>query len=63
MEKSCWIFARKKAKELGAVKIRLGMIDDNKRLKKWYKKNGFSNIGYINYDGAPFTVGRMECIL
>lgn len=51
------------AKKLGAYKVVLGMIDDNKRLRKWYENNGFINIGYKKYDGAPFTVGIMECIL
>ena len=54
---------KKKAKELGAAKVQLGMIDDNKRLRKWYEENGFVNIGYIQYEGAPFIVGRMECQL
>ena len=35
------------------------MIDDNKRLRKRYENNGFINIGYKNYDGAPFTVGKV----
>ena len=56
-------FCKCKAKEFGACKIRLGMIDDNKRLKVWYEDNGFINVGYKNYAGAPYTVGRMECIL
>ena len=56
-------FCKEKAIELGATEIQLGMIDDNKRLRKWYEDNGFINIGYKNYEGAPFTVGKMECIL
>ena len=56
-------FCKEKAKQFGAVKILLGMIDDNKRLRKWYEENGFINIGYKNYDGAPYTVGRMEYTL
>ncbi len=56
-------FCKQKAKEFGASKVRLGMIDDNKRLRKWYEDNGFVNIGYKKYEGAPFTVGRMECTL
>jgi len=56
-------FCKEKAKELGANKIRFGMNDDNKRLKKWYEGNGFINIGYKKYDGAPFTVGKMECLI
>ena len=56
-------FCKRRAKALGAVKIRLGMIDDNKRLRKWYEDNGFVNVGYKKYPGAPFTVGKMECTL
>lgn len=56
-------FCKEKAKELGAVKIQLGMIDDNKRLKKWYEENGFTNIGYKRFVGAPFTAGFMECTI
>ena len=56
-------FCIQKAKELGSHKVRLGMIDDNKMLRKWYEDNGFLNIGYKNYDGAPFTVGKMEYVL
>ena len=56
-------FCKLKAKELGANKIRLGMIDDNKRLRKWYEENGFTNVGCKKYDNAPYTVGKMECVL
>jgi ribosomal protein S18 acetylase RimI-like enzyme len=56
-------FCKLKAKELGANKIRPGMIDNNKPLKKWYEDNGFKNIGYKKYEGSPYTVGKMECIL
>jgi len=56
-------FCKRRAKEFGAGKIRLGMIDDNKRLRKWYEDNGFVNVGYKKYEGAPFTVGKMECTL
>ena len=51
---------KQEAKKLGANKIRLGMIDDNRKLRKWYEDNGFINIGYKSYEGAPFTVGKME---
>ena len=56
-------YCKQRAKELGATKIRLGMIDDNKILKKLYEENGFVNIGYRKYEGSPFTVGKMECLL
>jgi len=54
---------KRKAVELGCTKITLGMIEDNKKLKDWYIKNGFINVGFKKYDKAPFTVGYMECSL
>ena len=56
-------FAKSKAKEFGATKISLGMIDDNKTLKNWYIANGFMNVGYKKFDKAPYIVGYMECVL
>lgn len=49
-----------KALELGADRITLGMIDDNQKLKNWYVKNGFINIGFKKFEKAPFMVGYME---
>jgi len=56
-------FCKDKANKGGVKEIHLGMIDDNTRLKNWYEKNGFENVELVNYDGAPFTVGYMKCIL
>ena len=56
-------FCKEKARERGGTRLQLGMIDDNARLRRWYEENGFVNIGYKRYEGAPFTVGRMECEL
>lgn len=61
--KALLTFCKEKAREMGADRIRLGMIDDNVRLRKWYEDNGFVNVGYKKYDNAPFTVGKMECML
>ena len=56
-------FCKKWATEQGAVEIRLGMIDNNKRLRKWYEAHGFVNTGYKQYEKAPFLVGYMRCVL
>jgi len=56
-------FCKQQALQLSARKLTLGMIDDNKRLRRWYEANGFVNCGYKVYAGAPFTVGKMECVL
>lgn len=53
-------FAKGKAIERGIPKVTLGMIDDNRTLRKWYERNGFANTGYKRYPKAPFVVGYME---
>ena len=56
-------FAKGKAKELGAGKLTLGMIDENIRLKNWYFANGFVLVETKVIPSLPFTVGYMECPL
>lgn len=53
-------FAKDMATEQNISNITLGMIDENKVLRKWYEKNGFVNVGYKKYPKAPFIVGYME---
>lgn len=53
-------YAKANAVEQNIHKVSLGMIDDNKKLKKWYEKNGFINVGYQQRPNAPFLVGYME---
>ncbi|HBL84383.1 MAG: hypothetical protein A2Y17_04855 [Clostridiales bacterium GWF2_38_85] len=56
-------FSKSKAKELGCQKIRLGMIDDNTKLKAWYESHGFKTIDLKKYDTVFYTVGTMELSL
>lgn len=53
-------FCVQKAKELGAKKIKLGMIEENARLKDWYKSYGFTHTGTKTFAHLPFTAGYME---
>ena len=53
-------FCIDKVKELGGIKITLGMIEENTRLKNWYIQNGFTHTGTKKFDGFPFTAGFME---
>ncbi len=53
-------FSKSKAKELGATKLCIGIIEENAKLKQWYCANGFFHTGTVNYDFLPFTVGFME---
>lgn len=52
--------AFKTAKELGCVKMNVGIVEENQKLRKWYEKWGFIHIGTKKYDWFPFTCGYLE---
>ena len=52
--------AFKVAKELDCIKINIGIVEENKALRKWYETLGFSHIGTRKFDFFPFTCGYME---
>jgi ribosomal protein S18 acetylase RimI-like enzyme len=52
--------ASRKARELGAVKVVIGIINDNSVLKNWYKAYGFVETEQKEYPFLPFVVCEME---
>lgn len=52
--------ALEKAKEQGCSKIEISIVEENKKLKAWYKKFGFKTTYIKKYDFFPFTCGYME---
>ncbi len=46
--------------EHGCTYVRLGMINDNNELRKWYEKKGFETVALKQYPNAPFITGYME---
>lgn len=48
------------AEKLGAKKINIGIVEENRVLRKWYEENGFVHIGTKKFDFFPFTCGYME---
>ena len=52
--------AFKKAKELGCNKMKIGIVEENTVLRKWYESKGFIHIGAEKFDFFPFTCGYME---
>lgn len=52
--------AFEKAKESNCKVIKISIVEENKQLKKWYKKYGFKTIYTKKYDFFPFTCGYME---
>ena len=49
-----------RARESGCTKINIGIVEENKVLRKWYEDNGFIHIGTKKFDFFPFTCGYME---
>lgn len=48
------------AKKLGRNKMKIGIVEENTVLRKWYESKGFIHIGTEKYDFFPFTCGYME---
>ena len=46
-----------------ADKIAISIVEENKKLKEWYIKFGFTPVYTRKYDFFPFTCGYMEKIL
>lgn len=52
--------AFEQAKSLGCSKMTLSIIEENKRMRKWYENRGFIHTGTEKLDFFPFTCGYME---
>lgn len=52
--------AFKVVKELGCVKVNIGIVEENRVLRKWYETFGFEHIGTQKFDFFPFICGYME---
>lgn len=48
------------AQELGCNKMKIGIVEENKVLRKWYESFGFLHTGTQKFDFFPFTCGYME---
>lgn len=52
--------AFEEARKLKCSKLNIGIVEENKRLRKWYETFGFVHIGTKKFDFFPFTCGYME---
>ena len=55
--------AFKTAKEYGCTKMKIGIVEENRVLRKWYEKLGFVHVGTQKFEFFPFTCGYMEKII
>ncbi len=53
-------FAKDSVKEAGGSRIKIGIIEENARLRRWYEENGYRHIGIKKFEHLPFTTGFME---
>lgn len=48
------------ARTLGCEKLKIGIVEENKILRKWYESLGFLHTGTKKSAAFPFTIGSME---
>ena len=53
-------WASELARAAGAAALRIGIIEENVRLRAWYEGLGFAHTGTRVFAHLPFTVGFME---
>ncbi|MBO4616888.1 MAG: GNAT family N-acetyltransferase [Lachnospiraceae bacterium] len=44
----------------GCKTINIGIVEENRRLRKWYEENGAVHLGTKKFDFFPFTCGYMK---
>lgn len=55
--------AMSRARNKECKKMKLGIVEENKRIRAWYEKHGFTHTHTVKYDYFPFTCGYMERFL
>jgi ribosomal protein S18 acetylase RimI-like enzyme len=48
------------AQGLNCNQVNIGIVEENKVLRKWYEALGFVHMGTQKFDFFPFTCGYME---
>ena len=52
--------AAAEAKAENCIVMKLGIVEENTVLRRWYEDNGAVHTGTVKYDFFPFTCGNME---
>ncbi len=53
-------YAEETVYEQNGKLLKIGIMEENIKLKQWYLKNGFVSTGTKRFEHLPFTVGFME---
>ena len=49
-----------RAKGFGRSVLKIGIVEENKILRKWYESNGFVHTATKKFDFIPFTCGYLQ---
>ena len=52
-----------RTKAMDCTKMQLSIVEENRRMRRWYETHGFLHTGTEKLDFFPFTCGYMEIIL
>lgn len=58
--KQLLLHAFEEARHLGSNVMKIGIVEENQVLRRWYEANGFIHTGTEKYDFFPFTCGYLE---
>ena len=61
--KKLLLHAFEEAKKRDRVVMKIGIVEENKILRRWYEANGFVHTGTEKFDFFPFTCGYLEKII
>ena len=61
--KKLLLHAFEEAKKRGRAVMKIGIVEENKILRRWYEANGFVHTGTEKFDFFPFTCGYLEKII
>ena len=60
IRKKLLLHAFEEAKKRGRAVMKIGIVEENKILRRWYEANGFVHTGTEKFDFFPFTCGYLE---
>ena len=58
--KQLLLHAFEQAGKMGCSVMKIGIVEENQRLRRWYEEAGFVHTGIEKYDFFPFTCGYLE---
>lgn len=51
------------ARNMGCTVMNIGIVEENRKLRRWYEENGAVHTGTEKFDFFPFICGKMRKML